>query len=151
MHAVNAVIGGEGTGGVIYPNIHYTTDGIASLAAIAQYLAESGATVTQLVKNMPQYQMCRKKLEIPSQAFATRLMDLALEFYNETCDAGTELQLELTDGVKRVWSDRWVNIRPSGTEPVIRVFSEAPTLTEAEQLCDETIEVLVRLMKQNPH
>lgn len=148
MHEVNAVIGGEGTGGVIYPNIHYTTDGIASIAAIAQYLAESGETVTQLVENMPHYQMCRKKLEIPSQELAKRLVDLALEVYKEACDAGAEPQLELTDGVKRVWKDRWVNIRPSGTEPVIRVFSEAPTYAIAEALCDETIETLKMLMKQ---
>ena len=151
MHAVNAAIGGEGTGGVIYPHIHYTTDGIASLAAIAQYLAGSGATVTQLVENMPQYQMCRKKMEIPSEELATRLVDLALKVYKEACDAGTEPILELTDGVKRVWNDRWVNIRKSGTEPVIRVFSEAPTFTTAEQLCDETIEMLRMLMKQNPY
>ena len=148
MHAVNATIGGEGTGGVIYPNIHYTTDGIASIAAIAQYLAESGETVTQLVENMPHYQMCRKKLEIPSQELAKRLMNLTLEVYKEACDAGAEPQLELTDGVKRVWKDRWVNIRPSGTEPVIRVFSEAPTYAMAEALCDETIETLKMLMKQ---
>ena len=151
MHTVNAAIGGEGTGGVIYPNIHYTTDGIASIAAIAQYLAESGATVTQLVENMPHYQMCRKKLEIPSQELARRLVDLALEVYKEASDAGAEPQLELTDGVKRVWKDRWVNIRPSGTEPVIRVFSEAPTYAMAEQLCDETIETLKVLMKQKPN
>ena len=150
MHEVNATIGGEGTGGVIYPNIHYTTDGIASLAAIAQYLAESRGTVTQVLKGMPQYQMCRKKLEIPSQELASRLVDLALGVYKEAEDpAGTEPQLELTDGVKRVWNDRWVNIRPSGTEPVIRVFSEAPTFTAAEQLCDETIDTLKMLMKQN--
>ena len=148
MHAVNATIGGEGTGGVIYPNIHYTTDGIASIAAIAQYLAESGETVTQLVENMPHYQMCRKKLEIPSQELAKRLVALTLEVYKEACDAGAEPQLELTDGVKRVWKDRWVNIRPSGTEPVIRVFSEAPTYAIAEALCDETIETLKMLMKQ---
>ena len=148
MHEVNAAIGGEGTGGVIYPSIHYTTDGIASIAAIAQYLAESGSTVTQLVENMPQYQMCRKKLEIPSQALATRLVDLALEIYKETGGAGAEPTLELTDGVKRVWGDRWVNIRKSGTEPVIRVFSEAPTFAAAEQLCDETLETLTVLMKQ---
>ena len=151
MHEVNAAIGGEGTGGVIYPDIHYTTDGIASIAAIAQYLAESDMTVTQLVENMPQYQMCRKKFEIPSQELATGLVNLVLEVYKEEYDLGTEPQLELTDGVKRVWSDRWVNIRPSGTEPVIRVFSEAPTITAAEQLCDETIETLEMLMKQNPY
>ena len=151
MHAVNAAIGGEGTGGIIYPDIHYTTDGIASIAAIAQYLAESGGTVTQLVENMPQYQMCRKKLEIPSQELAKRLVDLALQVYEEACDVGAEPQLELTDGVKRVWNDRWVNIRPSGTEPVIRVFSEAPTYAMAEALCDETIETLKVLMKQKPN
>ncbi len=149
MHEVNATLGGEGTGGVIYPNIHYTTDGIASLAAIAQYLAESRATVTQVVESMPQYQMCRKKLEIPSQELAIHLVNLALEVYKEAEGIGTEPQLELTDGVKRVWNDRWVNIRPSGTEPVIRVFGEAPTFTAAEQLCDETIETLKMLMKQN--
>ena len=151
MHEVNASVGGEGTGGVIYPNIHYTTDGIASIAAIVQYLAESEATLTQLVENMPRYQMCRRKLEIPSQELATRFVDMALAFYKEATDAEAEPQLELTDGVKRVWKDRWVNIRPSGTEPVIRVFSEAPTLAAAEELCDETIEMLTMLMKQNSY
>ena len=148
MHETNAVIGGEGTGGVIYPDIHYTTDGITSIAAIAQYLAESGGTVTGLVEDMPQYQMCRKKLEIPSQELASRLVDLTLEVYKEERITGKEPLLELTDGVKRVWDDRWVNIRPSGTEPVIRVFSEAPTFSEAEGLCDETLETLTVLMKQ---
>ncbi|RKU23679.1 phosphoglucosamine mutase [Candidatus Poribacteria bacterium] len=151
MHEVKAVIGGEGTGGVIYPNVHHTTDGITSIAAIVQYLAESGSTVTQLIENMPQYQMCRKKLEIPSQAVATRLVDAALAVYEKEQDAGTESILDLTDGVKRVWNDRWVNIRKSGTEPVIRIFSEAPTPEEAEQLCNETLETLITLMKQISH
>ena len=148
MHKINAIVGGEGTGGVIYPDIHYTTDGITSIAAIAQYLAESGSTVTRLVENMPQYQMCRKKLEIPSQDIASRLVDFVLKVYKEEHATGKGPLLELTDGVKRVWDDRWVNIRKSGTEPVIRVFSEAPTFSEAEQLCDETLETLTVLMKQ---
>ena len=151
MHEVGAAIGGEGTGGIIYPDIHYTTDGIASIAAIAQYLAESDVSVTQLVEHMPQYQMCRKKLEMPSQEVAIRLIDHALKFYEKECSAEAEPMLELTDGIKRVWSDQWVNIRKSGTEPVIRIFSEAPTFAAAEQLCDETIEMLTMLMKQNPY
>ena len=148
MHEVNAAIGGEGTGGVIYPDIHYTTDGITSIAAITQYLAESGGTLTQLVENMPQYQMCRKKLEIPSQEVAARLIERAVKVYKAEAATKKSLLLDLTDGVKRVWEDRWVNIRPSGTEPVIRVFSEAPTVAEAERLCDETLETLTVLMKQ---
>ena len=148
MREVNAVIGGEGTGGVIYPDIHWTTDGIASIAAIAQSLAESGNTVTRLMAAVPHYQMCRKKLEIPSQEIALNLVNLIVRGYEEAPGTGEEPMLELTDGVKRVWGDRWVNIRPSGTEPVIRVFSEAPTARAAEQLCDETLETLTMLMKQ---
>lgn len=150
MHQVNAVIGGEGTGGVIYPSINWTTDGIASIAAIVQYLAESRTTVTAHVEAIPHYEMCRKKLEIPSQDVATQLVELALKMYEKesTSTAQSGPFLELTDGIKRVWDDRWVNIRKSGTEPVIRVFSEAPTASEAETLCDDTVESLKMLMKQ---
>ncbi len=150
MHETNAVIGGEGTGGVIYPSINYTTDGITSIAAIIQHLAESNTTVSAHVEAMPHYEMCRKKLEIPSQEVATQLVELALKMYEKesTSTAQSGPFLELTDGIKRVWDDRWVNIRKSGTEPVIRVFSEAPTTIEAEALCDETLENLKMLMKQ---
>lgn len=150
MHGVNAVIGGEGTGGVIYPSINYTTDGIASIAAIVQHLAESNNKVTTHVEAMPHYEMCRKKLEIPSQEVATQLLELAMKMYKEesTSTIQSVPHLELTDGIKRVWEDRWVNIRKSGTEPVIRIFSEAPTASEAETLCDDTLENLNWLMKQ---
>ena len=150
MHEVNAIIGGEGTGGVIYPSINYTTDGIASIAAIAQYLAESNGAVTKLVDAMPKYEMCRKKLEMPSQEVATQLVEQALKIYEKENTLTTQSgpRLDLTDGIKRVWDDRWVNIRKSGTEPVIRVFSEAPTASEAETLCDDALENLNLLMKQ---
>ncbi len=149
MHEVSAVIGGEGTGGVIYPSINYTTDGIASIAAIVQHVAESKCTVTELINAMPKYEMCRKKLEIPSQQAATQIIELALSSYKkESTSTQTTPDLELTDGIKRVWKDRWVNIRKSGTEPVIRVFSEAPTAPEAEALCDDTLEHLKMFMKQ---
>lgn len=150
MYEVKAVIGGEGTGGVIYPSINYTTDGIASIAAIIQHLAESQSTVTELVDMMPKYQMCRKKLEIASQDTATQLLDLACKMYEKEIASTSSSfpYLELTDGVKRVWDNRWVNIRKSGTEPVIRVFSEAPNAAEAEALCDDTLKSLTMLMKQ---
>ena len=161
MHEVNAVIGGEGTGGVIYPSIHHTTDGIASIAAMVQRLAEtrlqsdSDGTVTALVDSLPHYEMCRKKLEIPSQDIATQLIARAEDIYTRRRELpasegkDTPLpQIELADGIKRSWDDRWVNIRKSGTEPVIRVFSEAPTAAEAEALCDETLDTLEMLMKQ---
>ena len=150
MHEVNSVIGGEGTGGVIYPGINRTTDGITSIAAILQHLVESETTVSALVDAMPKYEMCRKKMEISSQAIASQLLAQLLDRYKDeitSADSDTS-SLELTDGIKRVWDDRWVNIRKSGTEPVIRIFSEAPTASEAELLCNQTLERLELLMKQ---
>lgn len=149
MYEINAVIGGEGTGGVIYPSINYTTDGIASIAAIVQHLCESKRSISVLVDEMPKYEMCRKKLEIPSQEIARQLIELAIiKFENESISNLSTPLVELTDGLKCVWDDRWVNIRKSGTEPVIRVFSEAPSIIEAEKLCNDTVEKLNLLMKQ---
>ena len=142
MREAGAVIGGEGTGGVIYPELQYTTDGVASIAAIVQLLAESSAsTISEVIASIPSYAICKEKLEVPSQQMADAVLQLAIETYtNET--------LDLADGVKRVWEDRWVNIRKSGTEPVIRVFSEAQTLEEAQDLCNSTLDTLKSLMQR---
>ena len=150
MNEIDAVLGGEGTGGVIYPSINYTTDGITSIAAILQYLVDSKQSISGLVDNIPKYEMCRKKFEIPSQDVATQLVDMVMKQYQDEINSPTNssLRLDLTDGIKLVWDDRWVNIRKSGTEPVIRVFSEAPTSEEAEILCDEILDCLNMLLKQ---
>ena len=141
MRETAAVIGGEGTGGVIYPELQYTTDGIASIAAIIQFLAESRPlTVSEVIGSIPSYAICKEKLEVPSQQVADAVLQLAIETY-------TDETLDLADGVKRVWEDRWVNIRKSGTEPVIRVFSEALTLEEAQALCNSTLDTLKSLMQ----
>ena len=142
MRQTTAVIGGEGTGGVIYPELQYTTDGIASIAAIVQLLAESNpATISEVVTSIPSYAICKEKLEVPSQQIADAVLQRAIETY-------TDEEIDLTDGVKRVWEDRWVNIRKSGTEPVIRVFSEAQTAEEAQALCDSTLDTLKSLITQ---
>ncbi len=142
MRETAAIIGGEGTGGVIYPELQYTTDGIASIAAIIQFLAESRPlTVSEVIGSIPSYAICKEKLEVPSQQAADAVLQLAIETY-------TDETLDLADGVKRVWEDRWVNIRKSGTEPVIRVFSEALTLEEAQELCNSTLDTLKSLMQR---
>ena len=142
MRETAAVIGGEGTGGVIYPEFQYTTDGIASIAAIVQLLAElSPSTISELIASIPSYAICKERLEVPSQHIADAVLRGAIETYtNET--------LDLADGVKRVWEDRWVNMRKSGTEPVIRVFSEARTHEEAQNLCNSTLDTLKSLMQR---
>ena len=142
MRETGAVIGGEGTGGVIYPELQYTTDGIASIATIVQLLAESTASsVSEIIASVPSYAICKEKLDVPTQQIADAVLRLAIETYSDET-------LDLADGVKRVWDDRWVNIRKSGTEPVIRVFSEAQTLDEAEDLCHSTLNTLKSLMQQ---
>ena len=141
MEQVGATLGGEGTGGVIYPEILHTADGITSIAAILQLLASSHRSMTDLVSLMPRYWMDKKKIDTPSQDVADAVLDLALTaFAND--------DLDTTDGVKRVWDDKWVNIRKSGTEPVIRVFSEARSIQEAKNLCQSTVETLGRLEKR---
>ena len=150
MRETGAVIGGEGTGGVIYPELQYTTDGMASIAVIIQLLADSSeSTISELVATMPSYAICKKKLEVPSQEIADAAVKLAHQTYGSESAALRQqgALLDLTDGVKRVWKDRWVNIRKSGTEPVIRVFSEAHTTEQAETLCDSTLDTLRNLIK----
>ena len=90
--------------------------------------------------------MFQKKLESPSQSVSEAVVQRAAEIYAEKGKLAEEVSLDLTDGVKRVWRDSWVNIRKSGTEPVIRVFSEARTSDRAEILCNETVETLKQLM-----
>jgi phosphomannomutase len=142
MQKVNAVVGGEGTGGVIFPEIHHTTDGIMALAVIIQKLAESETTISVLVSEIPQYYIIKRRLEIPTQKLADALIQKAVQYYADE-------NLDLTDGVKIIRKDSWVNIRKSGTEPVIRVFSEAKTTEEAEKLCDSTMEVIKSWMRLN--
>jgi phosphomannomutase len=148
MRETNAIIGGEGTGGVVFPEIQYTTDGLASIAAIAHQLAESNTTISALVNSIPSYTMCQKKVESPSQSVSEAVVQRAAEIYAMEVQLAEEgrVSLDLTDGVKRVWRDSWVNIRKSGTEPVIRVFSEARTSDLAEVLCNETVETLKQIM-----
>jgi len=142
MEEINAVIGGEGTGGVIFPKIHYTTDGITALAVIIQQLAEFDTTISALAAKIPKYSIIKKKIEIPNQKLAEDLMQKAVEYYADE-------KVDLTDGVKIIRENSWMNLRKSGTEPVIRVFSEAETTEEAERLCDSTIGMVKSWMSED--
>ncbi|MDP6594774.1 MAG: phosphoglucosamine mutase [Candidatus Poribacteria bacterium] len=135
------ILGGEGTGGVIFPELQYTTDGITAIAAIVQMLADSNQSISHHVEALPQYAMHKMKIDVPSPKVADQLLDSTAEIFA----TDPEADLDLTDGVKRIWSDRWVNIRKSGTEPVIRIFSEAPSQDEAKQLCLQISESLNKL------
>ncbi len=125
MREKKAVIGGEGNGGVIIPQINYARDGVATIALLLEYLAQENKSVSQLADNLPQYFMVKKKLKASPARFTQIEQELKEEFEKE--------ELSFLDGIKITKKESWVHIRVSGTEPVIRVIAEAKSKLEAEK------------------
>ena len=126
MKEVGAVLGGEGNGGVILPDLHYGRDGLVGIAIALQHLADSGSTLSQVRAAMPDYVMAKKKVSIdgldPDQILA------------RIKDESASLRVTDIDGVKIDLDAGWVHLRKSNTEPIIRVYAEAPSAGEADQL-----------------
>ncbi len=122
-----AVIGGEGNGGVILPELHAGRDAPLGVALILQYLALEGQSVSTLVSAAPQYRILKAKVK--------RGSDLP-PVYAKLKSRFPEAKADQTDGLRLSWADRWVHLRPSGTEPVIRMIAEAPTESDANALID---------------
>lgn len=131
MKEKGAVIGGEGNGGVIIPQINYARDGIAAIALLLEYLTQENKPVSQLADTLPQYFMVKKKLRASSACFTRIEQRLKGEFEKE--------KLSFLDGVKVKKKEGWVHIRVSGTEPVIRVIAEAKSKLEAEKFAQWAI------------
>lgn len=130
MKATSAVIGGEGNGGVIYPEIHYGRDALVGIALFLTHLAKSKQKVSELRAAYPSYSMTKHKIELsPAVNMISLLNELAAEF------AGFEVNT--IDGVKIDFSDKWVHLRKSNTEPIIRIYAEALTDGLALQLVNE--------------
>lgn len=126
MKAVGAVIGGEGNGGVIWPDLHYGRDALAAIALFLSHLAREGGDAERLRNRYPNYVLRKEKFPLHQPCPAGLWARLA-----EEAD-GAEISLE--DGLKLRWNDRWVHIRASGTEPLLRLLAEAPTEAEAQAL-----------------
>jgi phosphomannomutase len=120
-----AVIGGEGNGGVILPMLHIGRDAPVGVALILHLMAATGQSVSQLVAQQPRYRIVKAK--------APRGNDLA-PVYARLRERFSDASVDLRDGLRLAWSDRWVHVRPSGTEPIVRFIAEAPTAAEAEAL-----------------
>jgi phosphomannomutase len=120
-----AIIGGEGNGGVILPMLHIGRDAPVGVALILHLLAASGHTVSDLVGGQPRYRIVKAK--------AQRGNDLA-QFYARLRQRFSDAGIDFRDGLRLAWSDRWLHVRPSGTEPIVRFIAEAPTTAEAEGL-----------------
>jgi phosphomannomutase len=138
MKEVEAVIGGEGNGGIISPDSHLGRDSLVGSAMVLNFLASDERPLSQKYADFPQYKMAKKKIEIGSNDPDMILEKLKAKFANEDCNT--------VDGLKITWSDRWVHMRKSNTEPILRVYSEAPTADAANELGDTFLNEIKTLM-----
>ncbi len=129
---LQAVVGGEGNGGVIYPKVGWGRDSLVGMVIALKYLAESGKSVSEIVSGYPSYVMLREK-----QALANpEALQIQLKMMQRVFADG---DLDLQDGVKSMFSDSWIHLRPSNTEPIVRIFVEAPTADAARILLDRAM------------
>ncbi|MBR5084959.1 MAG: phosphoglucosamine mutase [Prevotella sp.] len=127
MKEVGAVIGGEGNGGVIYPASHYGRDALVGIALFLSSLAQKGCKVSELRKTLPEYCIAKNRIDLTPSTDVDAILLRVKEMY-------AEQQVNDIDGVKIDFPDKWVHLRKSNTEPIIRVYSEAATIEEADEL-----------------
>lgn len=140
MKATNAVIGGEGNGGVIYPASHYGRDALVGIALFLSWLAKSGKKVSELRKTYPDYFISKNKIELTPQIDVDNILVKIKAKYQQ-------YEVNDIDGVKIDFPTGWVHLRKSNTEPIIRIYSEARTVAEAEQFAQEVIGEIKLLAK----
>lgn len=138
MKEVNAVIGGEGNGGVIYPESHYGRDALVGIALFLSSLAHKGCKVSELRKTYPNYCMAKNRIDLTPETDISAVLDRIKEMYAD--EKVTDI-----DGVKIDFADKWVHLRASNTEPIIRVYSEAATMEEAESLGRKLMDVVYEM------
>lgn len=127
MKEVSAVIGGEGSGGVILPAVHYGRDAIVGIGLILQYLVDFNGTLSELRSQLPSYAILKSKFSIDGRDFEKILRDLQAQYKGSG-------EMNTDDGLRIAFDHSWVHLRPSNTEPIVRVIAEAPTKEEANTL-----------------
>lgn len=135
MKEVNAVIGGEGNGGVIYPASHYGRDALVGIAMFLTQLAKSGKKVSEIRNSYPIYFMSKQKVELTEDTNTDAILEAVKDLFKDE-------QIIDIDGVKIDFPEKWVHLRKSNTEPIIRIYSEAKTQEEADDLGKQIIEII---------
>ncbi len=135
MKEVGAVIGGEGNGGVIYPESHYGRDALVGIALFLSSLAQKKMTVSQLRATFPDYYMAKNRIDLQPGTDIDAILAKVKEMYKDE-------QINDIDGVKIDFPDKWVHLRKSNTEPIIRVYSEASSVEEADELGKKIMSVV---------
>ena len=138
MKDVNAVIGGEGNGGVIYPESHYGRDALVGIALFLSSLAQKGCKVSELRKTFPEYFIAKNRIDLTPDTDVDAILAKVKEMYS----AQPDVAVNYIDGVKLDFPDKWVHLRKSNTEPIIRVYSEAHSMAEADELGKSIMQVV---------
>ena len=141
MKQTGAVIGGEGNGGVIYPESHYGRDALVGIALFLSALAHKGCKASELRAGLPTYFMAKNRIDLTPDTDIDAILERVKQMYKDQ-------KVNDIDGVKIDFPDKWVHLRKSNTEPIIRVYSEAPTIDEAEAIGKELMQVVYD-MQQN--
>jgi phosphomannomutase len=129
MCRAGAIIGGEGNGGVIDPRVGWVRDPFVGMAFVLSLLAETGKKLSELVAKLPAYHIVKDKYTVTRERLPALYAALTAQW--------PEAKTDRLDGLRLDWADHWVHIRPSNTEPIIRVIAEAPRLDQAQTLCQE--------------
>jgi len=139
MKEVNAVIGGEGNGGVIYPELHYGRDALVGIALFLTFLAKEGVSCSALRVKYPDYHISKNKIELKPEIDVDAVLQ-ALEM------AYPEEEVITIDGVKIIFDKEWVHLRKSNTEPIIRIYAESSSREAADKLAQEVINKMQSLL-----
>lgn len=136
MKETDAVIGGEGNGGIIYPPLHYGRDALAGIALFLTHLAKQKVSCSALRRSYPNYYMAKRKIELSPKIQVDKLLAaIKNKFLNE--------KITTIDGLKIDFAQSWVHLRKSNTEPIIRIYTEAASQRDADQLAEEFIEIII--------
>lgn len=140
MKDTNAVIGGEGNGGIIYPELHYGRDALVGIALFLTHLAKTGKTTSQLRASYPNYHISKNKIELTPETDVDGILAAMEEKYKSQ-------PVNTIDGVKIEFDKEWVHLRKSNTEPIIRIYSESENESTANNLANKIIDDIKELMK----
>ena len=141
MKEVGAVIGGEGNGGVIYPDSHYGRDALVGIALFLSLLAKRGQKVSELRKTFPEYFIAKNRIDLTPDTD----VDAILASVKAKYQAEPDVNVNDIDGVKLDFPDKWVHLRKSNTEPIIRVYSEAHSMQEADEIGKQIMDIVIAM------
>jgi phosphomannomutase len=134
MRQTNAMLGGEGNGGIIWPTICYVRDSMVGAAFMLELLAQSDRKLSEIVDQLPSYAMIKHKVAIDGDTMEQLAPALAKHFHAQVIDT--------QDGIRVDWPDRWLHVRPSNTEPILRIIAEAPSQQDARDLINQVEQLL---------